>query len=243
METPPEPEQPRYDLRWRDDVEVPTLGRVRFRLIRSTDKRLLVRALGKLSPESQYRRFLTSKARLTGAELRYLTELDGVRHLAIGAARLDSRGREREGLGVARYIVLPGETTVAEAAVTIVDTAQGKGLGGMLLRRLAEAARHHGISHFRATVLATNLPMRRLLEDVAQGSIVVAQDGSLVELDVPISPPPPGDLTERTPQVSLVAPGPLERLLASVAAGAVVVQHKVDRFLPGLVLKGEHEDP
>jgi GNAT superfamily N-acetyltransferase len=233
-------QQPTYDSKWREDVEVVGLGRVRFRLIRSTDKRLLVRALSKLSPESQYRRFLTAKARLTDAELRYLTEMDGVRHLAIGAARLDSRGREREGLGVARYIVLPGETAVAEAAVTIIDTAQGRGLGRMLLRRLAQAARFHGVSHFRATVLATNLPMRRLLEDVAQGSIVVAQDGSLVELDVPISPLPTDDLVDGIQRSPGGEPGPLSRLMASVAAGAVVVQHTVDRFLPGLVLKGEH---
>ncbi len=240
---PEQPEPPVYDSRWREEIDMPGLGRVRFRLIRGTDKRLLVRALGGLSPESQYRRFLTPKASLTDAELCYLTEMDGVRHLAIGAARLDSRGRERHGLGVARYVVLPGETTIAEAAVTIIDTAQGKGLGRSLLRRLAEAARFHGIEHFRATVLATNLAMRRLLEDVARGSIVVAQDGSLVELDVPIIATATRDSADGAVPAADDDPGPLERLMASVAAGAVVVQHQVDRFLPGLVLKGEPRDP
>ncbi|MEZ4267378.1 MAG: GNAT family N-acetyltransferase [Myxococcota bacterium] len=237
-----EPPTTTYDGDWREECVLPPLGRVRLRLIRASDKRLLVRALGKLSPESQYRRFLTAKARLTDAELRYLTEVDGVRHLAIGAARLDSRGREREGVGVARYIVLPGETEIAEAAVTIIDTAQGVGLGRLLLRRLADAARSHGVTHFRATVLATNLPMRRLLEDVAQGSIVVAQDGALVELDVPISPPPPDESRDHRPDATPRASNPLERLMASAAAGAVVVQHTVDRFLPGLLLKGDHPD-
>ncbi|MCB9727361.1 MAG: N-acetyltransferase [Deltaproteobacteria bacterium] len=239
----PNTEQPPpvYDEAWRERVEVPGCGRVRLRLIRPRDKRLLVRALAKLSPESQYRRFLSPKARLSERELRYLTELDGVRHLAIGAVRVDARGREREGLGVARYVVLPGETEVAEAAVTVIDEAQGKGLGRMLLRRLTDAARAHGVTHFRASVLATNLPMRRLLEEVAQGSVVVSQDGPLVELDVPITAQAPeGSGAGATASTSEVSP--LERIMAAVAAGAVAVEHAVYRFLPGLVLKGEGEE-
>jgi GNAT superfamily N-acetyltransferase len=228
-----------YDAAWREHVRLPSGVPVRLRLVRPSDKRLLVRALARLSPESQYRRFLTPKAKLTAAELRYLTELDGVRHLAIGAVRLDARGRERDGLGVARYVTLPDAASTAEAAVTIVDDAQGQGLGRLLLRHLARAALDHGVTHFRATVLATNLPMRRLLEDVAQGSILVSQDGALVELDVPIAQAPPTDPEPTGPAAGPSADGALERLMASVAAGKIVVQHALDRFLPGLVLKGD----
>ena len=54
-----------------------------MRPIDSDDKDRLAAGVAALSPESAYGRFLTGKSSLTPAELRYLTEVDGVDHIAL----------------------------------------------------------------------------------------------------------------------------------------------------------------
>ena len=73
---------------------------MRVRQIRGGDKELLLRGFERLSPESRYRRFLTPTARLGGAMLRYLTEIDHHDHEAL--IRIDEA--TGEALGVARYV-------------------------------------------------------------------------------------------------------------------------------------------
>lgn len=65
-------------------------------------------------------------------------------------------------IGVARYAA-PAEAGVgeeafraAEAAVVVKDRWQRRGLGTMLLQRLADYARSHGIKVFHATVHQAN---------------------------------------------------------------------------------------
>ncbi len=70
--------------------------KVLLRLVRPSDKQLLLRGFEQLSARSRYLRFLTPKAVLTEEELRYLTELDGEDHFAIGAVRLIEAPEEEE---------------------------------------------------------------------------------------------------------------------------------------------------
>src|SRR5947207_5929492 len=91
------------------------------------DRDRLVEGFARLSDESRYRRFGTPVRRLTDEQLRYLTEIDYETHMAWIA--LDPATPGEPGLGVARYVRLPGEPEVAEAAVTVVDSHQGLGLG------------------------------------------------------------------------------------------------------------------
>ena len=55
---------------------------VAFRHIRPDDKGNLAAAFGRLSPESQHKRFLAAKPRFSASDLRYLTEIDGFDHVA-----------------------------------------------------------------------------------------------------------------------------------------------------------------
>ena len=151
----------RYDERAR--LEDGTL--VHLRLIGPEDKALIAEGFARLSPESRYRRFFAAKRQLTPAELRYFTEFDGTNHLAIGAVHVRADGSE-EGLGVARFVRLPDEPNVAEAAVVVVDDYQNRGLGHLLLLRLVAAARERGVMRFRATTLADNPAARALMEDL-----------------------------------------------------------------------------
>ncbi|MBI2373911.1 MAG: GNAT family N-acetyltransferase [Deltaproteobacteria bacterium] len=154
------------DGSWEEHAELRDGTQVRLRLIRPDDKQLLADGLARMSPESRYYRFFSAKDHLTSAELRYLTELDGENHVAIGAARTGPSG-EDVGMGVARFIRFRDRPEVAEAAVTVIDEAQGLGLGKILLSRLLVAASERGVKRFQCDFLAHNKGMRALVEALA----------------------------------------------------------------------------
>ena len=155
--------------------------RILVRPILPEDKQALREGFGRLSARSRYRRFLTPLEHLSDRQLRYLTEVDYVDHMAWVA--VDASRPERPGIGVARYVRLPEEPTAAEAAVTVLDEYQGRGVGTILLRLLAGSARAHGIRCFRGYVLAENAPMMEVLQGLGAR---VAQEGTLLRVEVPI---------------------------------------------------------
>jgi len=130
------------------------------RPVRPEDRDLFVAGFERMSGESRYRRFMSHKKKLSEQELDFFTRLDHDLHEAIGA--LD--GETGEGAGVARMHRLPDDPSIAEAAVTVVDDWQGRGLGGVLLERLTARARAIGVRHFEATLFTTNKAMLRLFE-------------------------------------------------------------------------------
>ncbi len=136
-----------------------------LRPIRPQDKAALAAGLARLSPESVYRRFLQPKPRLSAAELRYLTEVDGVDHVAL-VAELAGGPLPRPVVAVGRWIRDAQRHDEAEIAVVVGDALQGQGLGTALARALADAARERGIARLTATMLADNEPARRMLAAV-----------------------------------------------------------------------------
>jgi RimJ/RimL family protein N-acetyltransferase len=130
------------------------------RPVRPEDRELFVAGFERMSGESRYRRFMSHKKKLSDQELDFFTRLDHDLHEAIGA--LDPA--TGEGAGVARMHRLAEDPSVAEAAVTVVDDWQGRGLGGVLLDRLTARARELGVRHFEATLFTTNKAMLRLFE-------------------------------------------------------------------------------
>jgi hypothetical protein len=99
---------------------------VLIRPIGIDDRELIRKGFDSLSEESRRRPVSRSTSLLTEEELDYLTHLDYWDHFACGAIRADGSD---EGIAVARYIRLPREATMAEAAVTVVDRYQRRGLG------------------------------------------------------------------------------------------------------------------
>jgi GNAT superfamily N-acetyltransferase len=130
------------------------------RHVKPGDKDAIAAGWLKLSPRSQYRRFLAPKPRLTQGDLRYLTELDGHNHVALIA--FDLNGSQRL-IAVARYVRLAADPQAAEVAVTVADDMQGKRIGKQLGVLLADEARGRGIRHFTAALLADNTPALRLM--------------------------------------------------------------------------------
>jgi RimJ/RimL family protein N-acetyltransferase len=138
--------------------------RVRIRPVEPGDKPRLAAALAQLSRETIRRRFLAAKPSLSAAELRYLTEIDGVEHLALAAVVDDDPDRI---VGVARCVRLEPRGTTAEFAIVVGDALQGHGLGSVLARALADAAYAVGIRRFSATTLADNVAVRHLMDHFA----------------------------------------------------------------------------
>lgn len=135
-------------------------------------------------------RFLSAVTEPSEETLTYLTDIDQTTHVAI-VATIDSLDlKDEHGVGVARYVQLKDSPEVAEAAVTVIDTMQNKGLGGILGDELAKVARMNGILYFRAEVLASNEPMRQILERVGLKTTVrAAPSGEVIVFDVALDPP------------------------------------------------------
>lgn len=157
---------------------------VTLRLVQPTDRAEFERQFSRMSPDSRYRRFFTGIRELSPEMLDYLTVVDGHDHFAILALAESLDLKEEEGAGVARFVRLPHEPDVAEAAVTVVDPFQAKGLGRLLLTQLVLAAHERGVKKFRGEVLASNEPMRRLLE--AAGAVGKDLGDGTLAFDAPI---------------------------------------------------------
>ncbi len=135
-----------------------------IRPIRPDDKAALRRGLEHLSPESRHLRFLAPKPRFTSAELRYLTEVDGIDHVALVAVPAHDPDRI---VGVARFVRLREDPEAAEVAIVVGDRYQGQGLGRELGRRLAAEAVERGVRRFTATLLGDNVAAHRLFASLA----------------------------------------------------------------------------
>lgn len=144
------------------------------------DREQLAIGFSELSDRSRALRFFSVRDHLTEGELDYLTNLDYDDHFAWGAITADG---EPHGLGVARYVRIIGEPTVAEAAVTVIDEYQGKGLGTILLDVLSESALVNGVTRFRGYVSRGN--ERVLAAAQESGATVTYRDDVVVEVELP----------------------------------------------------------
>jgi protein lysine acetyltransferase len=135
-----------------------------IRPIRPDDKRLLMDGLARLSPDSRYKRFLAPKPRFTLDELRYLTEIDGVDHVAYVALRGDA---PKELIAVGRMVRSATYPQAAEIAVAVCDEWQRRGIGKLLGDHLAMAARDRGIRYLTGTMAADNYAAHRLFHHVS----------------------------------------------------------------------------
>jgi RimJ/RimL family protein N-acetyltransferase len=152
-----------------------------IRPIQPDDGARLQAAYLRLSPESQYRRFLGPKPALSAADARYLVEVDGHDHYALVAALTDDQDSI---VGVARFVRLGEGSRAAEFAIVVGDQLQGQGLATELLGRLADAARIRGVDRFRGTMLAENVAVRRLLWRLSRGKMCAEEQGSICEVEI-----------------------------------------------------------
>lgn len=211
----------RYGESYEETVQLSDGQRILLRPVRPADKQMLLDGFEHLSPESRYARFMAPKSTLTERELRYLTEVDGIDHFAIGAIRKHLVSKP-EGVGSARFVRLSDQPDTAEPAVTVLDDFHGKGLGAILLQRLIEAAWERDIRWFCTELLANNTASRRMIESLSPDvKFRHAGDGAIIAT-LPVPEP------DQTP----TAPGffdgtPIRKLLSYVARAKVTVRPRV----------------
>jgi RimJ/RimL family protein N-acetyltransferase len=165
------------------DLDLADGSRLRIRPITPADRPLIVKGMADLSDRSRFLRFHTLVRELTDEQLEYLTDLDYRDHFAWGAGTIVD-GVEVPA-GIARYVRDPDRPERAEAAVTVVDHMQGKGIGSLLLEALADSAIVNGIEVFTAYVLAENREMLELFE--ALGATVTRfEHECLLEIPLPL---------------------------------------------------------
>jgi GNAT superfamily N-acetyltransferase len=104
-----------------------------IRAITADDKQALERFHARLSPESIYRRYHGVKGGLTAAELHYLTEVDGVSHVACVA--VDETGE----IDAVARIAADASGGPPDLAVVVADDRQRLGLGTRVTRAVIDA--------------------------------------------------------------------------------------------------------
>jgi GNAT superfamily N-acetyltransferase len=206
------------DPAWRAAAMLEDGTHVTLRPIFADDRDELRRAFRETSPKTRYLRFLGVVGDLSDAMLDYLTNVDQKDHVAIVATVTSDDLKEERGIGVARFIRVAGEPEVAEAAVTVTDDMQRKGVGTLLVRELGRAAVAHGVRRLRADVLADNATMRAILESAgarchARAGEAAGTVGYEVELEA--------DAQRSVP-----------RLLAILRGAAETLAMKIKRILP-----------
>jgi GNAT superfamily N-acetyltransferase len=161
-------------------IELPDGGEVIVRQTQPEDAPLLLEAFQRdFGEHSRYQRFMAPKKGLSPRELAYFTDIDHDRHEAFGALDPDTGA----GIGIARFVRDRPGSPSAEAAVAVVDEWQGRGVGGVLLDRLAARAREVGVEEFTASLLASNRAMLSLFSRI--GRMEVRHDsGTTVRLNV-----------------------------------------------------------
>lgn len=165
-------------------TEVTVSGRrIRIRPIVMADQDGIVRGFEQLSPESRVRRFFIPPSRLSESMLRYLTEIDYTNHVALGAFAVDDAGEP--GVAIARYVRLSDDPTCAEAAVTVIDDYQRRGIATVLLEALALIALRNGISRFCGYVQWENTEILDLARRV--GATVQASSQAVARLELPLA--------------------------------------------------------
>lgn len=137
----------------------------RIRPIRPDDEPRLVDLYERLSRHTAYQRFFTVLRRLPPDWYHFFANVDYRRRLALVAERETVAGVQL--IGVGRYEPSE-EPETAEVAFVVEDGWQGRGLGGILLDAVLEAADARGIHRFSAYVQADNHRMLRLLSTRTQ---------------------------------------------------------------------------
>ena len=153
--------------------------RVWLRLLEPRDTNLIRLFYWRLSQETIYRRFLSPIKPPANALVKRLVDVD--HHDRDALIALDERGI----VGIARYAIAPDGNH--DVAVVVADDWQGRGLGTLLIRRLAHIARMRGISTFHATMLGDNARAQSLVRGLSPKTRMHFENGYL-EADIPLRP-------------------------------------------------------
>ncbi len=134
-----------------------------IRPIRPEDAQIEQAFVRGLSAESKYFRFMQTLQELTPTMLVRLTQIDYDREMALIAV-VRVNGAELE-VGVARYAMNPDGGS-CEFALVVADDWRNKGIGSRLMSGLMDAARARGLTTMEGEILANNVRMLSLVDNL-----------------------------------------------------------------------------
>ncbi|TDL79826.1 N-acetyltransferase [Palleronia sediminis] len=145
-------------------LTLPDGARLLIRQVVPEDAPKLIAGFDELSAQSRIMRFLRAIDRLPDDDVRRYVTPDHHDHEALAAEILpDAPGAPPRPVGIAHWFRYATAPDRAELAVTIVDSAQRRGIGRLLLARLFEIAAARGIRRIEALVHPENRQMAGLL--------------------------------------------------------------------------------
>ncbi|MGZ8244693.1 N-acetyltransferase family protein [Methylomagnum sp.] len=146
---------------------------VDFRPVRQDDREILQSGMAALSSSSRRFRFFTPVSKLSDELLQRFTEVDQQNHVAWIATGHDRP--QHPGLGIARFIRIKSQPTIAEFAMVVIDSYQRRGVGTILMAVLYSIASLKGIEMLRGFVLPENNVMLNWLGGL--GAVGKYEDG------------------------------------------------------------------
>jgi acetyltransferase len=128
---------------------------VTIRPIRPDDAPGLQVTFTRLSSQTVYLRFFETFKQLSDKQATYFANVDYHDSMALVAEVMEAG--EDSIIAVARYDMLSdSEPGAAESAIVVRDDYQNRGLGTIIMIRLLNYAREHGVTSFLATIHASN---------------------------------------------------------------------------------------
>jgi GNAT superfamily N-acetyltransferase len=128
----------------------------KMRFGKPSDRGALLNSFERLSARSRYMRFFSPMPTLSDSMADYLSDVDTTDKVAVVSYPADDPSNL---VGVVRYYRSTERSDEAEVALTVQDSHQGRGLGGVMYDRCAAVARANGINTFTATILGENRAM------------------------------------------------------------------------------------
>lgn len=148
--------------------------KVTLRSIRPDDGDALQAAMGRLSGEARYMRFMAAVKELSPVMLERAVNPIAGRELALVAlANAADEGTEGHVVAAARYIA-DADLRTCEFAIAVTDDWCGLGLASRLMQELIGSARARGLKSMEGFILSGNTPMRKLAKRL--GFQVTASD-------------------------------------------------------------------
>lgn len=137
---------------------------IELRPIGIGDGHLISTFLTQLSPESEYRRFLTSGGGVRSRWVAKLINADQHDCLVQGAVAVNDFGSAL--VAVAESIRDPGDLQRSEFALAAVDPWQNRGIGTLLTRHVARIAHSTEVRYWETYMLAENTGMSRVMDRI-----------------------------------------------------------------------------
>lgn len=156
-----------------------------IRPIRPEDEPLMVKFHQTLSEETIYFRYfhlIKLSQRIAHERLTRICFIDYDREMALIAEQEDPHTQQRQILAVGRLTKLHGSNS-AEFAMLVTDGYQRNGLGTEILTRLMEIAKNEKISVIFAEILAENIAMQKVCQNLGF-EILPTDDGTILKAEI-----------------------------------------------------------